>query len=83
MESMLPYPVCGAVQGLGFEALSQMQVNPPFFNMLSEGQLAQPEFSIWLNPDPLQLDAGEITLGGTKSTRYSGNLTFLPVNSNM
>ena len=69
------------MQGLGFQALSQMKVAPPFFTMLSEDLLPQPEFSLWLNPDPMQLDAGEITLGGIDSSRFSGNLTFLPASS--
>ena len=66
-------------QGLGAPALSRIEVLPPFFNMLSEGRLAQPEFAVWLNPNPMQLDAGEITLGGIDRSRYSGSLTFLPV----
>lgn len=72
---------CILLQGLGFESLSQMKVTPPFFTMLDEDLLPQPEFSIWLNPDPMQLNAGEITLGGIDHSRYSGDLTFLPTSS--
>lgn len=71
------------MQGLGLVPLSQIKTPPPFFNMLQAGQLSQPLFSIWLNPDPKQLDAGELVLGGIDESRYSGDLTWVPVNSTM
>ena len=71
------------MQGLGFEALSQMKVDPPFFSMLNNHQLAQPLFSIWLNPIPSQFEAGELTFGGVNTSRYSGNITYLPVTSSL
>lgn len=70
------------VQGLGYPALSQMRVSPPFFTLLQEGTLPQSLFSIWLNPNPLQLDAGQITFGAIDKSRYSGSIAYLPSVSN-
>ena len=75
--------VLGAwAQGLGYPALSQMKVSPPFFTMLQEGTLPQSLFSIWLNPNPQQLEAGDITFGGIDKSRYRGSIAYLPSVSN-
>ncbi|KAK9802917.1 hypothetical protein WJX73_006571 [Symbiochloris irregularis] len=73
---------CDGLFGLGYAALSQMRVLPPFFTMLSEGILPQSLFSVWLNPNPMQLEAGSITFGGIDKSRYSGDITYLPSVSN-
>lgn len=71
-------------QGLGFPALSKQGVMPPFFNMLQQGLLNAPEFSIWLNRDIREgvFPAGEILLGGINPARYSGELRYHPVIGN-
>ena len=51
--------------------------------MTKGDRLADTVFSIWLNPNPLQLDAGQITFGGIDHSRYSGNISYLPSISNM
>lgn len=70
--------VC-SVQGLGFPQISNLQTTPAFFNMLSDGQLDQPVFTLYLNPDVTKEPAGELAFGTIDATRYVGKLTYTPV----
>lgn len=70
------------MQGLAFQALSkQSGVVPPFFNMVNQGLLDAPVFSVWLNRDISTgvYPAGELLFGGINTSRYSGDLRYHPV----
>lgn len=47
--------------------------------MLSDGQLDQPLFSLYLNPDVTKEPAGELEFGSIDTSRYVGKLTYTPV----
>lgn len=68
---------CG--QGLGFPDLTNMQAVPAFFNMISQGVLDAPTFSIYLNPDPAQEPSGQIEFGGYNTGHFVGVLNWAPV----
>ncbi|KAK9812555.1 hypothetical protein WJX73_008401 [Symbiochloris irregularis] len=51
----------------------------PFIAMLDEGKLAEPQFSLWLNPDLQSQEAGELVFGGYDSGHMAGDLIELPV----
>lgn len=68
-----------SLQGLAFPALTSLNTNPPFFNMVSDNLLDAPEFSIWLNPNDTNTPSGELILGGRDSSRYTGDLTQVPI----
>ena len=64
------------VQGLGFPNNSAQHATPPVFNMIWEGLLEQPMFSVWLNPDLAAARAGEVEFGGLNPSRFSGTMTW-------
>ncbi|BDA44683.1 Cathepsin E-B [Coccomyxa sp. Obi] len=70
---------CDGLFGLGFPQISNLQTTPAFFNMLSDGQLDQPVFTLYLNPDVTKEPAGELAFGTIDATRYVGKLTYTPV----
>ncbi|EIE21459.1 acid protease [Coccomyxa subellipsoidea C-169] len=70
---------CDGLFGLGFPQISNLQTTPAFFNMLSDGQLDQPLFSLYLNPDVTKEPAGELEFGSIDTSRYVGKLTYTPV----
>lgn len=67
------------LQGLGFPQLSNMRTLPVFFNMMTQGLLDAPTFSIYLNPDPASEPAGEIQFGGMNNARFLGSVNWTPV----
>ena len=79
------YPGCqwhdplATVQGLGFPQLSNMRTLPVFFNMMTQGLLDAPTFSIYLNPDPSAEPAGEVQFGGMNNARFLGSVNWTPV----
>ncbi|CAL8469579.1 g9120 [Coccomyxa elongata] len=70
---------CDGLFGLGFPQISNLRTTPAFFNMLSDGQLDQPVFTLYLNPDVTKEPAGELAFGTIDATRYVGKLTYTPV----
>lgn len=80
-------PTANGIFGLGFPKLTaasskgQGAYNPFVFNLVSEGIISSPVFSIYLNDASSTGWVGEIIFGGTDESKYSGNLTYLPVMS--
>ncbi|CAL8466769.1 g6305 [Coccomyxa elongata] len=70
---------CDGLFGLGFPQLSNMRTLPVFFNMMTQGLLDAPTFSIYLNPDPSAEPAGEVQFGGMNIARYIGDVAWTPV----
>lgn len=69
------------VQGLAFPNLASAGGLPIFFNMISQGLLDQPIFSVWLSSNPAASPAGAITFGATNPVHYTGSIQYVPVNS--
>ncbi|CAO3598284.1 unnamed protein product [Absidia cylindrospora] len=72
--------------GLGYPDLtsSAHQKNgsaytPFVFNLMQQNLIKDPVFSIYLNSANEQNWAGEIIFGGVDSTKYSGNISYVPV----
>ncbi|XP_057317584.1 lysosomal aspartic protease-like [Hydractinia symbiolongicarpus] len=65
--------------GMGFQELSEDNVVPPFYNMVSQKVVDQPVFSFWLNRNANDSAGGELLLGGTDPARYVGDFTYTPV----
>ena len=66
-------------QGLGFPSISNLQTTPAFFNMLDDGELDQPLFAMYLNPDISMDPAGELSFGAVNPSKYVGKITYSPV----
>lgn len=75
------------VLGLGFPALTNSRLtgkggyNPLIFNMIINNLLDTRNrvFSVYLNSSSEHGWSGEITLGGVDSSKYQGEITYLPV----
>lgn len=66
-------------QGLGFPAISNLKTTPAFFNMLNDGTLDQPLFSLYFNPNPSASPAGELTFGALDDSKYVDKISYAPV----
>lgn len=71
------------IMGLAFPGLNQAggipQDVPWVFNLVNQSVISEPVFSIYLNSRFSMGYSGEITFGGTDSTKYTGQLKYLPV----
>ncbi|ORZ25582.1 aspartic peptidase domain-containing protein [Absidia repens] len=73
------------ILGLGYPQLTAAttQNNPaytPFvFNLVQQGVIQEPVFSVYLNSASKQGWAGEIIFGGVDHSKYEGDLQYLPV----
>ncbi|EDW39713.1 GL15705 [Drosophila persimilis] len=66
--------------GLGYASISIGGVTPPFYNLVAQGLIKHPVFSIYLNRNGTNAtDGGELVLGGIDATLFSGCLTYVPV----
>ena len=66
------------VLGLAYSTISVDKVVPPFYNMIAQGLLDLPVFSIYLS---LALDGAgsEVVFGGVDEAHYTGSLANIPV----
>lgn len=78
-------PVANGILGLGYPRLTAASskglgaYNPFVFNLASQNVIKEPIFSIYMN-DAKELGyVGEIIFGGIDETKFTGNLTYLPV----
>lgn len=75
------------ILGLGYPKLTaasskgQGVYNPFVFNLVANDVISDPIFSIYLNKASSYGWVGEIIFGGVDSTKYTGNITYLPVAS--
>ncbi|CAF1284546.1 unnamed protein product [Adineta ricciae] len=67
------------ILGLAYQSLTTGGEKPVFFNMWSQGLIAEPIFSFYLNPDTNATTGGELIFGGVDSTKYSDSITYIPV----
>ena len=71
-----------AVQGFGFQSLSQLKAPAPFFTMVQDQLLAQNTFSFWFSQVADEEPAGELYVGGVNSAKLAGSATFMTVPNN-
>jgi hypothetical protein len=78
-------PAANGILGLGYPKLTaasskgQSAYLPFVFNLASQGVIAEPIFSIYLNNAAKTGFVGEVVFGGVDNTKFTGNLTYLPV----
>merc|ERR1719199_745301 len=65
------------ILGLGFKSISVDQIPTPFEQMIDQKLIDQPVFSFYLQADASK--AGELTFGGIDSSKFDGDLTYVPL----
>jgi len=69
------------ILGMAYESISVDAVTPVWYNILSQGLVTDPVFSFWLSQNPSDQVGGELTLGGTDPSRYTGSFQYAPLTS--
>lgn len=64
------------ILGLGFDTISVNKIVPPFYNMIEQDLVDEKVFAFYLTDDKSQSEA---IFGGIDESRYSGDLTYLPL----
>ncbi|KAI9360138.1 aspartic peptidase domain-containing protein [Pilaira anomala] len=78
-------PTPNGILGLGYPKLTAASskglgaYNPFVFNLAAQNKIAEPIFSIYLNSAAATGWSGEIIFGGIDNTKYTGELTYMPV----
>lgn len=75
------YAVYDGLFGLAFQSISTNNIVPPFYQMLEQGLIEEPVFSFWLNRNPFVRMGGELVLGGSDPSKYTGNFSYVPLSS--
>ncbi|XP_066922276.1 lysosomal aspartic protease-like [Clytia hemisphaerica] len=65
--------------GMGYQEISVDHVVPPFYNMVSQKLVDDAVFSFYLNRNASDTDGGELLLGGIDQSKYTGDMTYVPV----
>lgn len=78
-------PIPNGILGLGYPKLTAASskglgaYNPFVFNLAAQNKIAEPIFSIYLNSAAAAGWSGEIIFGGIDNTKYTGELTYMPI----
>ncbi|KAF1314343.1 Aspartic protease, partial [Globisporangium splendens] len=65
------------ILGLAFDSISENNLPTPFGTLVNNGALDEPVFAFYLGKT--DGGAGELTFGGIDSSRYTGDITYVPV----
>ncbi|KAI7886066.1 acid protease, partial [Lichtheimia hyalospora FSU 10163] len=78
-------PIANGILGLGYPALTasanklDTTYNPFVFNLVEQNLIQQHLFSVYMNSASADGWAGEVIFGGVDSSKYTGNITYVPV----
>jgi len=67
------------ILGLGFDSISVDGVVPPWYNLLKQGLVKDPVFSVWLSKDPRGQSGGMLFFGGVSSEYFTGDISYVPL----
>ncbi|XP_063052726.1 cathepsin D isoform X1 [Engraulis encrasicolus] len=67
------------ILGMAYPRISVDQVTPVFDMMMAQKKLDQNVFSFYLNRDPSKEPGGELLLGGTDPTYFTGDFNYAPI----
>jgi cathepsin D len=87
-DGLLDGPVSG-IMGLGFQTIASTRATPMWEALLNDNKFSSPLFSFWItrfgnNPAATDLEPGGVmTLGGTNSSLFTGDIEFVNMPSNI
>ncbi|XP_037499643.1 lysosomal aspartic protease [Rhipicephalus sanguineus] len=67
------------ILGLAYPAYSVFGATPVFDNMVAQGVVHRPLFSVYLNRGAAAGEGGEVYFGGIDADHYTGELVYVPV----
>jgi len=68
------------ILGMAYDSIAVNNLTTPFSNLINGGKCQQKVFAFWLSRDPESgAKGGELTLCGTDSSHYEGDLFYVPV----
>lgn len=67
------------IMGLAFDSISVDHVTPVWYNLLKQNLVSEPVFSFWLNRVNGATPGGEMVLGGSDPSHYTGSFTYTPL----
>lgn len=67
------------ILGLAYDTISVNKIVPPVYNAIKNGLLDDPLFAFYLGNADESEDGGEASFGGIDESKYSGDITWLPV----
>uniref|UniRef100_A0A3P8TSX7 pepsin A n=1 Tax=Amphiprion percula TaxID=161767 RepID=A0A3P8TSX7_AMPPE len=67
------------ILGLAFQSIASDNVVPVFDNMIKQGLVSQPMFSVYLSGNEAQ--GSEVVFGGVDNSHYTGQITWIPLSS--
>lgn len=87
-ESIVTSPVAG-IMGLAFQSLASSNAKPWWQTLSDNNQWSSPEMSVWLtrfisdNNAQTEEPGGVLTLGGTNTSLYTGDIEFVNMPSSV
>jgi len=67
------------ILGMAFQSIAVDNITTPFQQLWNQKLIPENIFSFYLTSDPTKM--GELTLGGTDTTHYTGSLAWIPLTS--
>ncbi|XP_071993524.1 cathepsin E [Engystomops pustulosus] len=67
------------ILGLAYPSLAVDGCTPVFDNMIAQNVVELPLFGVYMNRDPNSQEGGELVFGGFDTSRFSGQLNWVPV----
>ncbi|XP_064466454.1 lysosomal aspartic protease-like [Ornithodoros turicata] len=67
------------ILGLGYPQISVLGVPPVFDNMIAQGVVKDPVFSVYLDRNTNDSTGGEVIFGGIDHSHYKGDVAYIPV----
>ncbi|KAM4795757.1 cathepsin E [Rhinophrynus dorsalis] len=67
------------ILGLAYPSLAVGDCTPVFDNMMDQNLVEMPMFSVYMSRDPNSAVGGELIFGGFDTSRFSGQLNWVPV----
>ncbi|XP_040009904.1 pepsin A-like [Xiphias gladius] len=77
--TFLSYMKADGILGLAFQSIAVDNALPVFDNMVKQGLVSQPLFSVYLSSNSEQ--GSEVVFGGLDSRYYTGSISWIPLTS--